>query len=600
MAGEQVLVLGPSGKQILPSVVGLSPSGELLVGQAARNQWMLYPERTVKSIKRKMGSSERVSLGERTFLPQEISAVILKELASMAGRQLGVAVERAVITVPAYFSDAQRNATREAGELAGLEVVRILNEPTAASLAYGTEGPSRRTVMVYDLGGGTFDVSIVTMEADVTEVLASHGNNHLGGDDFDQLIVNRLLQVFREAHQVDLQEPQYRQGLARLWWAAEEAKKTLSAEPYARIREEALAVLEGKPLNLDYELSADEYEAMIRPLVESTLESVSKALADAAKRPSDLDAIFLVGGSTRTPMVSRLLEERCAMTPRQEVHPDLCVALGAGVLASRLGGHAIERVLVDVSPYSFGPSYLGMLGGMPYHHCYHPVIHRNTPLPVTRTERYSTAAPFQREVDVEIFQGEDGDALKNVPVGHFRISGLTPKKDANEVLCRMALDLDGILRVTAIEKETGLSKEILIDNALAARSPEEVAKARRELESLYSTRTEGDAFAQAEAFEEGEDAQGREAEKPEAERESVPAAGSGAKAPADAWSVSVTEARALIERARGLLPKIHEEDREEMIDLLESMDDAIVTADAGSLATARRELQELLFFVEGK
>ncbi|MGH9628573.1 MAG: Hsp70 family protein, partial [Bryobacteraceae bacterium] len=243
-ADGRVELLGP-GAKMLPSCVGFSPAGELLVGQTARNQQLVYPERTIRSIKRKMGLSETVALGEKKFTPQEISALILRELAEWARRQLGQPVERAVITVPAYFSDAQRNATREAGALAGLEVVRILNEPTAASLAYGFGDGKRHTVMVYDLGGGTFDVSIVTVEGDVTEVLASHGNNQLGGDDFDDLLLARLEREFREQHGIDLSQG-HALAHARLWWAAEEAKKKLSFEPYATVREEALANRNGK------------------------------------------------------------------------------------------------------------------------------------------------------------------------------------------------------------------------------------------------------------------------------------------------------------------------------------------------------------------
>ena len=239
----QVRVLGPGPNRMLPSCVGISPGGELLVGESARNQQLVYPERTVRSIKRKMGSAETVALGEKTFSPQEISALILRELAEWARRELGQPVERAVITVPAYFSDAQRNATREAGAMAGLEVVRILNEPTAASLAYGFGDGARHTVMIYDLGGGTFDVSIVTMEGDVTEVLASHGNNHLGGDDFDDLLLERLEGEFHKRHGIWLRDG-HRAAQARLWWAAEAAKKKLSFEPYARVREEALVTAE--------------------------------------------------------------------------------------------------------------------------------------------------------------------------------------------------------------------------------------------------------------------------------------------------------------------------------------------------------------------
>jgi molecular chaperone DnaK len=417
-----VQVLGPESGKMLPSCVGFSPAGELLVGQAARHQQLLYPGLTVRSIKRRMGSGETVRLGEKTFTPQEISALILRELVEWARRDLNRPVEKAVVTVPAYFSDAQRNATREAGALAGLEVVRIFNEPTAASLAYGFGDASHHIAMVYDLGGGTFDVSIVSVEGDVTEVLASHGNNQLGGDDFDDLLLERLEREFQQQYGIDLRHG-HASAHARLWWAAEEAKKKLSFEPYARVREEALVIDKGKPLHLDLELSRSEYEEMIRPLIESTLDSVSKALSDARKSPGDLDAILLVGGSTRTPMISRRLQELTNLEPRQDVHPDLCVALGAGVLASRLAGHDVERVLVDVSPFSFGPSYLGERGGFPYPHCYHPIIHRNTPLPVTRTDSYCTAHPYQTVVEIEIYQGEDEDALKNIPYRGFAADG---------------------------------------------------------------------------------------------------------------------------------------------------------------------------------
>ena len=404
----QVRVLGPGGGsdvRMLASAVGFSASGELLVGAAARNQQALYPERTVRSIKRKMGSQDTVSLDGKAFTPQEISALILRELVEWASRSLGQRPQRAVITVPAYFSDAQRNATREAGALAGLDVVRILNEPTAASLAYGYGEGSRHTALVYDLGGGTFDVSVVTVEGDITEVLASHGDNQLGGDDFDDRLAARLADAFQDQHGVDLRHG-HAVANARLWWAAEDAKTTLSFEPYARIREEALVVDGGTPLHLDLEISRDEYEALIRPLIDRTLDSVSKVLVDSGKKPRDLDAILLVGGSTRTPLVSRLLIEHTGLAPRQDVHPDLCVALGAGVLASRLAGHTVERVLVDISPYSFGVSYLGERGGVPYPHCYRPIIERNTPLPLTRTERYATSYPYQTEVDVQVYQGD--------------------------------------------------------------------------------------------------------------------------------------------------------------------------------------------------
>jgi molecular chaperone DnaK (HSP70) len=531
-----------------------------------------------------------VSLADTTFTPQEVSALILRELVDWSDRSLGQRPRRAVITVPAYFSDAQRNATREAGALAGLEVVRILNEPTAASLAYGYGDGSQHTALIYDLGGGTFDVSVVTMEADVTEVLSSHGNNRLGGDDFDDLLAEHLSRAFQQRHGVD---PRGSAGArARLWWAAEEAKKRLSVEPYARVREEALITASGRPLHLDLEVSRDEYEAMIRPLVESTLDSTAKALQDAGKAVRDLDAIVLVGGSTRTPLVSRLLAERTGLEPRQDVHPDLCVALGAGVLASRLGGHAVERILVDVSPYSFGISFLGDRGGVPYPHCYRPIIQRNTPLPVTRTERYATSYPDQTDVDIHVYQGNDDDALKNVLVGDFRVEGLTPIDGPNEVLCRMRLDVDGILEVTTVEKQSGKSKHVTIANALRAKTAEEIAAGKRRIQELYEMRSEEmDEWAvqeQAGADEEDEEI---------LEDDGTPA---GDAASPQAIGEPENAAAALLERSRRLLGQMHADDREEAIELHEKIETAIAARDTSATADAVRSLEELLFFIEGR
>ncbi len=585
---DQVRVLGPGETRMLPSCVGLSPSGELLVGQAARNQQALYPERTVRSIKRKMGSSETVTLGDKAFTPPEISALILRELVEWATRAFGQPPEQAVITVPAYFSDAQRTATREAGALAGLNVVRILNEPTAASLAYGDHDGTRHTALVYDLGGGTFDVSVVTVERDVTEVLATHGNNHLGGDDFDDLLVEHLAARFQDQYGIDLRQG-HSAARARLWWAAEAAKKKLSFEPYAKIREEALVFESGTPLHLEAEISRDEYESLIRPLVESTLDSVSKALQDAAKKPGELDAILLVGGSTRTPLISRLLMQHTGIEPRQEVHPDLCVALGAGVLASRLAGHDIDRVLVDVSPYSFGVSYLAERGGVPYPHCYRPIVYRNTALPLTRTERYATSYPFQTEVNVQVYQGDDEDALKNILVGDFRVEGLTPVAEPNEILCRMRLDLDGILEVTAVEKRTGKSRHITIANALQARSVEEIAAGQKRIQELYRSR--GEAF----------DEIWEEAIEPDTGEHDEMTVSSAASREASIAPPDVnlhTEMFELLERSRRVLDQMHPDDREEAIELHDRIETAIAADDPEAMQTASAALKELLFFVE--
>jgi len=588
LVGDRPRVIGPGETKMLPSCVGFSPQGQLLIGEAARNQLLVYPEMTVRSVKRKMGTDERFEIGNKTFTPPEISALILRELAQWAQQELRAEVKKAVITVPAYFSDAQRQATREAGQIAGLEVVRILNEPTAASLAYGFGDQTRRTAMVYDLGGGTFDVSIVSIESDVTEVLASHGNNRLGGDDFDQLVLDRLLREFQTRHGVDLRDRDP-VSYARLRWAAEEAKKRLSSEQYTRVREDALATApDGKSLHLDLDLSRQEYEAMIRSLVESTLESVFQTIEDAGKQPADIDVILLVGGSTRTPLVCEMLAEHVGAPVRQDIHPDLCVALGAGLLASRLAGHDVNRVLVDVSPYSFGPSHLGITDGEPYPYCYRPIIERNTPLPVTRTERYFTAAPYQKAIEVSVFQGDDPDALRNILVGNFTVEGLTPVAEENEVLCRMSLDLDGILKVEAIEKRTGLSKHILIKDAIKPKSEAELAQARARLQRLYSGRVEVTEAAwedgpQTNLEPESDTSQATQMTQPDPEMDAI-----------------VTAAHRLIERSRQLLAGIHDEDKEEIIDLHEKIQEAIDTSDRHALSTGADALQELLFFIEGK
>jgi molecular chaperone DnaK len=578
----QVQVLASDGEQIMPSVVGLSPDGRLLVGTPARNQYVLYPERTVRSIKRLMGSEQRVALAEQTYTPPEISAMILRALKTRAEAALGAPVSRAVITVPAYFSDAQRQATRDAGHIAGLDVVRILNEPTAAALAYGADHQGERTILVYDLGGGTFDVSLVQVHSDITEVLASHGNNHLGGDDFDQLLLDFVHNRFVDTGGVDIRAD--RRAMSRLLHAVEEAKKRLSFEPYARLREEHLAERNG--VHLDMEVARSEYEQLIRPLLEGTLDSVHRALSDAGKRPDQVDEILLVGGATRTPLITTLLQDATGMTPRQELHPDLCVAFGAGVLAARLAGHAVERVLVDVSPYSFGPSYFGLLNGVPSEHCYRPIISRNTPLPVSRTESYFTMVDEQQAWQVSIYQGDDPNALNNLLVGRFLAEGFSRVPAGNEILCRMDLDLDGILRVTATEKRTGLAKQITIEGATTAMSESEMAQARLRMQELFGVEDE------EVDFDEDDDD-----EVIEIEASDLATDASTAEADRDR-RVQISEARALLERSRRLLDRMTPEDREEAIALHEQIEDALKTAQWQALHAAMTTLADLLFYVE--
>ena len=477
------LVIGQGDETLLPSVVGLGADGTLLVGAPAQNQALLAPERTIRSVKRRMGEDVRLSLGDQSFAPQEISAMILRTLKARAEAHVGGPVGKAVITVPAYFNDAQRQATRDAGELAGLEVVRIVNEPTAAALVYEAGQTKAETILVYDLGGGTFDVSIVRIESGVIEVVASHGDTHLGGDDFDQLLCDHVAERFDKEHGVDLRDDV--KSRASLQRAVEAAKVTLSSEPFARLDEEFIATKDGQPLHLSMELQRHEYEALIRPLVERTMESVQTALSDAKLVVGDLDRIVLAGGATRTPLVRQALLDRTHMEPCLDMHPDLCVAMGAAIQAGIIAGEDVGAVLVDVSPYTFGIQCIGPIDGVDNVHFFSPIIHRNTALPASQTEVYYTHYDEQEVVQLTVFQGEEPDVRGNTEIGDFRIEGLSRAPANNEVLCRLDLDLNGMLKVTAIEKRTGLAKDIVIDNAISRFEAEEMAAASQRLGAMF-------------------------------------------------------------------------------------------------------------------
>ncbi|MGB5064723.1 MAG: Hsp70 family protein, partial [Candidatus Competibacter sp.] len=440
------------GHPILPSFVSLADDGAILVGEPAKNQYVLYPERTIKSIKRRMGSADPVELGDTTYTPQEISAIILRRLKDIAEAHLGEPVHKAVITVPAYFSDAQRQATREAGEIAGLEVARIINEPTAAALSYEANHQGHKKVLVYDLGGGTFDVSVVGIEDNVVEVLASHGNNHLGGDDFDAKIVEHLVEHLK-GQGVD--PTGSRKAMARITRAAETAKIALSDQPYTRIEEEYLLERDGAPVNLALELSRDEYEDMIAGYIDETLEAAHIALKGASLTVSAIDEVLLVGGATRTPLITQRLEEDLGLTVRAEVNPDLCVAAGAAIQAGMLAGETVSAVLVDITPYTFGTSVVGELNGTPYPFTYVPIIHKNTPIPVTKSDVVYTMYDRQEAVLVHVYQGEDPDALNNIELGQFFVENLSKVPAGNPIVIQFSLDLNGIMNVSAREKKTG-------------------------------------------------------------------------------------------------------------------------------------------------
>ncbi|HFD39589.1 MAG TPA: hypothetical protein ENJ31_07055, partial [Anaerolineae bacterium] len=455
-------ILPNKQERIIPSVVGLSPQGEWLVGTPALNQWVLAPEATVRSIKRDMGTERTVSLGKHTFTPQEISAFILRELKRVAEVNLKQTVRRAVITVPAYFSDAARQATKDAGQIAGLEVMRIINEPTAAALAYGLDREGDQVVLVYDLGGGTFDVSLVELVGGVVEVRASHGNTRLGGDDFDALLAEHLRRAFEKRHKVDLRND--RKAMARLTRAAERAKIELSSRPFTWVREEYLAEKGGKPLHLEVEVSRSEFEAMIADLLGATRTSIQQALTDAKMTVKDLDKVLLVGGSTYIPAVWELVADATGLEPRQEVHPSEAVALGAGVQAAIIAGQPIEAILVDVTPHSLGIEVAELTWRGWAYDRYSILIHRNTTIPVTKEEVYSTLRPDQDKVELKIYQGEEPIASKNTLLGEFTFSGLKPEREGElaRVQVQFNLDVNGILHVKAYDRGSGQEAGITV------------------------------------------------------------------------------------------------------------------------------------------
>ena len=566
-SGRAEVLADERGRRILPSVVGIAETGDLLVGEDARNQLVLYPERTIRSIKRRMGSNDKVDLAGTAYTPQEISAIILKRLKAVAEQSLGRPVHKAVITVPAYFSDAQRQATREAGEIAGLEVVRIVNEPTAAALVYEAAQHQGKRILVYDLGGGTFDASVVRIEAGVVEVISSHGNNHLGGDDFDHKIVEHILDHLKIKQGVDVSDQP--KAMARILRASEAAKKHLSDHPFARIEEEYLADSAGKPIHLALELSREDYEAMIAPFIDETLEAVHVALASAALTASQVDEILLVGGATRTPLIRKRLHEAFAREARGEVDPDLCVALGAAIQGGAIAGAEVSAVLVDVTPYTFGTSALGELNGELYPYHYVPIIPKNTAIPVRKSDVFFTVVDEQEKVEVRIFQGENADALENIQIGEFRVEGLSKAPAGNPIIIDLALDRDGILQVSATEKSTGLERRITIDRAMSRYEKDELNTARQRIADLF----------------EDEDAD-------EDDDKQSPPSNGAAKTPAEAAVAS------LVAKARAKLDEVGDEDRTELIDMVETIADCQEHGDLAGLEKASKQLNDLMFYLE--
>jgi molecular chaperone DnaK len=474
-------ILAHGEERIIPSVVGYGGDGRWLVGTPARNQYVLAPENTVRSIKRQMGSDARVTLAGRPFSPQEISAFILRELKTIAERHLGGEVTEAVITVPAYFNDAQRQATMDAGQIAGLRVRRIINEPTAAALAYGLNMAEDQLVLVYDLGGGTFDVSLVELMGGIVEVRASHGNTQLGGDDFDELLAGQLADRFEEEHGVDLR--QERRAWARLLRAAETAKIELSAHPFTWVKEEYLAEKNGIPLHMTYEVSRQDFEAAIAELLDETLASIDQVLDDANLAAEEINHVIFVGGSTRIPAVWELVANRLGIEPQMSVNPDEAVALGAGVQAAIIAGEPIDAILVDVTPHSLGIAIAESRFGTIITDIYKPLIRRNSTIPIAKEEVFHTLFPEQDAIQIKVYQGEEPTASDNTLLGDFLISELEPPNPGEraQVTVQFDLNLDGILEVTARDRQTGKKENISVAATKARLSETEIMAASHHL-----------------------------------------------------------------------------------------------------------------------
>jgi molecular chaperone DnaK len=459
--GKPVVIPIENGIKYMPSVVGIDASGNIITGFKARNQYAAFPENTVVSIKRMMGSGKTVTMGGKEYTPARVSTEIIKALKQAAERETGLTVKKAVITAPAYFTDIQRKDTIEAGELAGLEVVRIINEPTAAALAYGCRKDHRERILIYDLGGGTFDISLIDVEEGVIEVLASDGNTRLGGDDFDKAMYDHFFTSLPRT----LQQQKDLKLEARLKQLAETTKIKLSTESRLEVKEEFIATIDGKPVHLELSVSREEFETGITGKLNETITLLENVLKESKVKKEKINRLLLVGGSTYIPAIFEILSTDHGFDVHRELDPTYCVAVGAAIQGAIISGEEVDTILVDVNSHSLGIRCLdgGFIRGFNDDH-YSIVIHRNTPLPTALTKNYYTAVPNQKVVEITAFQGEEPIASKNTLLGSFMLEDLPPNLPAgSEVEVTFEYNLNGIVEITALERQSRRKQRLKVD-----------------------------------------------------------------------------------------------------------------------------------------
>ncbi|WP_372894453.1 Hsp70 family protein [Stieleria sp.] len=574
----QPKVLAVDGASIMPSVVGIGPSGNLITGLVARNQQVAYPDRTVTSVKRQMGKSVQIPMGDQEFSPPEISAIILRRLKDHAAMALGVPVDRAVITVPAFFDENQRQATRHAGELAGLKVERIINEPTAATLAYHVHEDRDIHVVVYDFGGGTFDVSIARMESGVIEVISSRGDTTLGGDDLDLALMNHVADGFQSEHGVDLRKDTSTRW--RLLHACESAKRALSIEETVTISEEFIAEKDGQPLHLSVAVSRDEYETLISGFIDRTIACVDQALRDAKLTLDQIDELVLVGGSTRTPLVESRLRREFGLAPCRAVDPDLAVALGAAIQGAMIEGQNVDAVLVDVATHTLGIAALQGSGFGLGDLKFVPILHRGSPLPARYEDAFFAVSDDQKIAEIKVFQGEHDDLQHNKLLGKFKLPLKNPSDSRGKIVVRFELTLDGTLKVTATQTATGISEELSINNALSEAQEEGRADAMERIDELFET---AEPIRAEDAFETPPVGQ---------PRHRVDAAQSLAD------PNSSSKELALIAKAICVAGSAGKEDAEELHDLITQLKEAVDEENDDLIDTLVQEIEDVIFYVE--